>query len=125
MAADFLLLLATGASAQSNVGPTPAPRPRLTEELRRAADRASGQNGYVVANPSTSDSDAVKMAPYVVSDTPLLIYRKPKGTDPEDHPFTWADGGTILSHTGNTFTTEVKFQYDPQHKKFNLLKISW
>jgi len=126
----ILLLLATVAFAQSDAGRTPASRPRLTEELRRASGETAGHERDATPNGASAGSESVMMAPFGVTGSALPIYTKPLESEPEDHPFTWTDGGTLLRNKGRTFTTEVKFQYNPFlyapfDKKVDLLKISW
>jgi hypothetical protein len=125
----ILLTLATGAWAQSDLGPTPAPRPRLTDALRRAASAtASSSDPSSGATPTPAPSpapDSTRMAPFAVRDSRLPFYSKPKGTDPEEHAFSWSEGGTISKHVGRTFTTEIMYQYNPEIRAINLLKISW
>jgi hypothetical protein len=70
------------------------------------------------------------MAPFAVKDSAVTLYSKPRAIEPEDRPFTWTEGGTVLKREGRTFTTELKFQYnpfqyDPPDKKVDILKISW
>jgi len=126
----FLLMMAASAFAQSGVVPTPAPRPRLTDELRRkAGDETSGQVSNVVATAPTSEQDTMTREPFVIFGIPVAPSTAP-GIEPADHPFSWKDGGTILKNVGPTFTTEVKFQYNPflywpTDEKIDLLKIAW
>jgi len=123
----ILLTLAANTFAQSNVTTAPAPRPRLTEELRRTVAKGyedSASNPEILT-AQTSSQDAVMMAPFQVTSSRVPIYGRPQGTDPVDRPFTWKTGGTFFQRDGQTFTTKLMLEYDPGYNVINLLKIYW
>jgi hypothetical protein len=122
----ILLLLTASAFAQSEVATTPAPRPRLTDALRQRASRGFAAPADRAAPKIQPSGQApVLMAPFIVTGKFAPLYDRPIATEPDDHPFTWRTGGTILENVGPTFTTIVKFQYDPAYNRVNLLKFSW
>ena len=127
LCALMLLTLAANTFAQSNGVTTPAPRPRLTEELRRTVAKGfeDSASNPAVRSAQPSGQDAVMMAPFQVTSSRVPIYGRPQGTDPIDRPFTWKTGGTFFRNDGRTFTTKLMVEYDPGYNVINLLKIYW
>jgi hypothetical protein len=120
----LLLLVATSAFAAPDPGPKPADRPRLTDELRRSVEETAADwpKNAVAAAPG---NDPATLAPVRVADTYQPIGQRPGEADPKEQVFTWDGGGTLLKHEGPQFTTELKFQFDPKHKGWDMLNISW
>jgi hypothetical protein len=120
----LLLLAATGAFAAPDPGPKPAERPRLTDEMRRSVEDEAADAPKNAVAPA-SGNDTISMAPVRVTDTYQPIGQRVGEDDPKEQVFTWDGGGTLLKHVGQQFTTELKFQFDPKHKGWDLLSISW
>jgi len=120
----FALMVAASALAASDSQNAPTPRPRLTDEMRqRVAAETPGASQRIPA-PDPAGA-AVMLAPVRVTGTyqpPLLRY---EDTWPRNQPFTAKDGGTLWRHDAYRFTTELKFQYNPAHRGFDLLSFSW
>ena len=136
----FLLMVATSAwaasdpptapASQSRMTITPDPpkapaaRPRLTDDLRFRVEETTPATTKEAATPPASEG-VVVMAPVQVTG----IYQPPlprlEEQTPKNQPFTWKDGGTLLKREGPHFTIELKFQYDPVHRGFDILSISW
>jgi len=120
----LFLLVATGAFAAPDPGTKPAERPRLTDEMRRSVEDAAA-DAPKNAVATTSGNDTVTMAPVHVTDTFQPIGQRAGEDEPKEQVFTWDGGGTLLKHEGPRFTTELKFQFNPKHKGWDLLSISW
>jgi len=136
----FLLMVATSAwaasdpptapASQSRMTITPDPpkapaaRPRLTDDLRHRVEEAKPAAAKEAAPPTSSDG-VVMMAPVQVTGTYQPPLPRLEEQTPKNQPFTWKDGGTILKREGPRFTTELKFQYNPVHRGWDLLSFSW
>jgi hypothetical protein len=120
----LLLMVATSVFAAPDPGSKPAERPRLTEEMRRNVEETSADSTKS-AGATASNSDALTMAPVHVTDTFQPIGQRAGEDEPKEQVFTWDGGGTLLKRDGPQFTTELKFQFNPKHKGWDLLSISW
>jgi hypothetical protein len=132
MKTRWLFLLTFGAGALAGADPTvtlvPAPRPHLTEELRkRVEDRAPPLPAPAipvapVAVPAAKNT--VVMAPVQVNAAPILPDLRRGDSLPYIEPFTFRTGGIISRDVGKHITTETKAQWDG-NKGWNLLGISF
>jgi len=120
----FLLVAAASALGASDAPTVPAPRPRLTDEMRRSVENSAPSQGKETAGQKPAESP-VQMAPVQVSGS----YQPPPQTleeeSPPGLPFTWKDGGTISKSRGSLFTTELQFKYNPAHNGFDIFTISF
>lgn len=118
----LLLLLATSGLAATPVEPAkvPAPRPRLTDELRQRASTPPASR----PEPATSATGEkpIVMAPVEVSAPQAAT--SPVDEPPKAQPFTPREGGTIYQHYGPRVTTELKLQYNPKHRGWDILSFS-
>jgi len=120
----FLLPVALGALASSALAATPADRPRLTDDLRRRVGEVAPAPNKSAA-PATADNALIMLEPVGVTGTYVPPPRRPEEEMPKSQPFTWLDGGTMLKKDGATFTLEQKLQYNPVHRGFDFLTLSW
>ena len=86
--------------------PNPAPRPKLK------LSRDENLELFVLK--------AVK----VKSDDQHFVFDNEKGSM-IDKPFTWKEGGIILRNVGESVTSEIKFQYDPENNVVRLFSLSF
>ena len=100
---------------------SPAPRPRLTPELRRQAEISAPAERTSAASGDAAEA----LPPLRVNDTYVAPPHAPTEPVPTAHPFTLTEGGTFLSRTGRHFTSAVGLQYNPDVSAFNLLGFSW
>ncbi|MFY9922883.1 MAG: hypothetical protein WCA95_10505 [Opitutaceae bacterium] len=120
----ILLLCTARAMADSDLVAKPAPRPRLTEELRRQAtvvSAAARENGPF----SRSSRDMGPRAPARGIESNHGIVSTPDLPPPESRPFNLEEGGTYRERDGAIFTSELMVQYDAPNNGWDLLKISW
>lgn len=103
----------------------PAPRPRLTEELRQRVEAAASATEKSPPAPSDNDHRATVLAPLKITEKFIAPLFRPDEHAPVYHPFTWKDGGTFYRHRGRRITTELKFDYNPTHGGIDLLSFSW
>lgn len=120
-----LVMVASGWGADRAPAPIsvtmPAPRPRLTEELRRQVEETSAAKnpaGAVVTSDGTVMLPAMRVegsrGPYREKIVPVIRQK----------PFTLVNGGTFLKYEGRKFTLETGIKFDP-HGGFDLLSIRW
>lgn len=118
----LLLLLAAPGLAASSAEPArvPAPRPRLTDELRQ---RSSAPPAPRPGPASRADGEKpIVMAPVEVSAPRAAA--SPVDEPPKTQSFTPREGGTIYRHYGSRVTTELKLQYNPKHRGWDILSFS-
>ena len=118
------LMVAASALAAADSQKVPTPRPRLTDNLRLRADEAFPATIAKDLAPASPEA-AYALAPVRVTATYLPPLRKFEDEVPRSQPFTAKDGGTLWRHDAHRFTTELKFQYNPAHRGFDLLSFSW
>jgi hypothetical protein len=107
-------------------GMVPAPRPRLTEQLRQ---QAMGNTAGVRANSRPLDFGRdLEIANREPANGPASdhgILRDPDAPSPMSRSFDWRGGGTYFKDTGAYFTTETMLQYDPPNRGWDLLRITF
>jgi hypothetical protein len=119
-----LLFAFPGAVLASDTEKTPAPRPRLTEELRnRVAEMHVAHPGPSLVQDSSAATDKVPQNTVVGGDHGMI--GRPNGPSPASRPFDLRDGGTYWSREGPHLTTELKLQYDAPNAGWDFLKISF
>jgi hypothetical protein len=120
----FSFVAAASALGASDTPAVPAPRPRLTDEMRRSVENPATSQGTEAAGQKPADNP-FQMAPVQVSGSYQPPPRTLEEESPPGLPFTLKDGGTISKSRGSVFTTELEFKYNPAHDGFDILKISW
>jgi hypothetical protein len=120
----FLLVAAASALGASDSPTVPAPRPRLTDEMRRSVENSAPTQGAAANGQKPSDGP-VRMDPVQVTGSYQAPPRTLEEESPPGLPFTLKDGGTIFKSRGSVFTTELQFKYNPAHNGFDILKISF
>ncbi|HXQ81759.1 MAG TPA: hypothetical protein VN775_10625 [Opitutaceae bacterium] len=121
----LIFLLCTGGAISASEEVTkPAPRPRLTEELRREAlqDSPTLHEGRAASRSSEATPAA---AQHRVIELNHGMVSRTDAPPPESRPFTLREGGTYLERDGKAFTTEMKLQYDASSRGWDLFKMSW
>jgi hypothetical protein len=102
----------------------PAPRPRLTEELRRQAKEATPS-----ADPRSSSlipgDETLGTMDYTVVGGDHGMVGRPNGPSPGSRPFDLREGGTFWSREGTYATAEAMVQYDAPNAGWDLLRITW
>jgi hypothetical protein len=120
----LMLLIATGAYAAPGGANNPVEAPPVTGATgRRASDGASAAGAQ--DGTGAVRKEAVEMEPVLVTSTHAEIVGGSQPKPPNERPFDLKEGGTILKHRGPRFTTELKFQYNPVHRGWDILSISW
>jgi len=118
-----LLLAFPWAVFASDTEKTPAPRPRLTEELRNSvAGMPAAHRG---PSPVQDNGAATDTVPHTVIGGDHGMIGRPNGSSPASRPFDLKDGGTYWNGKGPHLTTELKLQYDAPNAGWDLLKISF
>jgi hypothetical protein len=119
-----LLLITTGALSAAEDVTKPAPRPRLTEALRQQVIQKSTAMHGGSAVASTRDATPAD-AQYNVIGSNHGIVGRIEAPPPKTRPFSLADGGDYWGRDGKDVTTELRVQYDPSLRGWDLFKLSW
>ena len=93
-------------------------------DLTRTTEGSAESLVARVPSPSM-EGEVVVLAPVGVTAPKEKPFRSVEQPAPKRQPFTFESGGTMLEHKGSRFTTKVGLQYDPKHRTFSLLDISW
>ncbi len=103
---------------------TPAPRPRLTQELRSRVENASVHQPRTHSEPrDASGRVAIPQVTIIGGDHGMI--GRPEGPTPESRPFDLTEGGTTWSYKGPVVTSETMLQYDPPNAGWDLLRFSF
>jgi hypothetical protein len=93
-------------------------------DLTRTTEGSAESLTTRVLSPSM-EGQVVVLAPVGVTAPKEKPFRSVEQPAPKTQPFTFESGGTMLEHKGSKFTTKIGLQYDPKHRTFSLLDISW
>lgn len=118
------LLCMAGTALASEPQATPAPRPRLTETLRRRAMAITPATGEFEPKgaPSAAEEPGI---PYPVIGAGHGMVGRMNGPSPLSRPFGLREGGYLVRDKGKTFTTELALQYDAPNAGWDLFRLSW
>ena len=72
----------------------------------------------------TTTENAHEMAPFLVQE-PIMKGLSPKAQELKDRPFSLAQGGTLIGFVGRKFGIELKCQYHPHHRGWDLVRLNW
>ena len=65
-----------------------------------------------------------EMAPFLVQE-PMMKGLGPQAQEIKDRPFSFVQGGTLIDLPGRKVSVELKCQYYPTHRGWDLLRINW
>jgi hypothetical protein len=124
-----MLLCTAGVVSAADDAVKPAPRPRLTEELRRQAIEQSPVRREGASEAKSPEVKAAEkraeVAQYSVMALGHGLISRSTAPSPGSRPYTLREGGTYWVRNADVFTTESMVLYDPANRGWDLFRISW